>query len=90
MRIESWGFLRDRIGLIHMHDKCETNTASVLSVPSLKQVQPATPLLLSFRRQLIVHYTFLNKRVRYAIQSATTMYPIIVMKLAIVEATNGS
>jgi hypothetical protein len=35
-------------------------------------------------------YTFLNKWVRYAIQSATAMYPIIVMKLAIVEATNGS
>jgi hypothetical protein len=29
-------------------------------------------------------------RVRHAIQSATAMYPIIAMKLARVEATNGS
>gem|GEM_PF-5828099 len=34
-------------------------------------------------------YGFLNKRVRYAIESATAMYPIIVLKLAMVEATNG-
>ena len=32
---------------------------------------------------------FLNKRVRYAIESATARYPIIAIKLAMVEATNG-
>ncbi len=35
------------------------------------------------------YYGFLNKRVRYAIESATARYPSILIKLAIVEATNG-
>jgi hypothetical protein len=34
-------------------------------------------------------YDFLNKRVRYAIESATARYPIIVIKLAMVEAMKG-
>jgi hypothetical protein len=35
------------------------------------------------------YYGFLNKRVRYAIESATARYPMIVIKLAMVEATKG-
>ena len=35
------------------------------------------------------YYGFLNKRVRYAIESATTRYPIMLIKLAIVEAIKG-
>ena len=35
------------------------------------------------------YYGFLNKRVRYAIESATARYPIIVIKLAMVEAPNA-
>ena len=35
------------------------------------------------------YYGFLNKRVRYAIESATIRYPIILIKLAIVEAIKG-
>jgi magnesium transporter len=35
------------------------------------------------------YYGFLNKRVRYAIESAIARYPSILIKLAIVEATNG-
>ena len=31
-------------------------------------------------------YGFLNNRVRYAIESATARYPIMAIKLAIVEA----
>lgn len=34
-------------------------------------------------------YGFLNSRVRYAIESATARYPIMAIKLAIVEAMNG-
>jgi hypothetical protein len=34
-------------------------------------------------------YDFLNKRVRYAIESATARYPIIEIKLAMVEAMKG-
>ena len=34
-------------------------------------------------------YDFLNKRVKYAIESATTRYPMIVIKLAMVEAIKG-
>jgi hypothetical protein len=36
-----------------------------------------------------VLWFFLNKRVRYAIESATARYPMIVIKLAMVEATKG-
>jgi hypothetical protein len=35
------------------------------------------------------YYGFLNKRVRYAMESATARYPIIVIKLAMVEAMKG-
>ena len=35
------------------------------------------------------YYGFLNKRVRYAIEFAIARYPIVVIKLAMVEATNG-
>jgi hypothetical protein len=38
---------------------------------------------------LQTNYGFLNKRVRYAIESATARYPIIAIKLAIVEAIKG-
>jgi hypothetical protein len=34
-------------------------------------------------------YDFLNKRVKYTIESATARYPIIAIKLAIVEAIKG-
>lgn len=34
-------------------------------------------------------YDFLNKRVKYAIESATTRYPIMLIKLAMVEAMKG-
>jgi hypothetical protein len=36
-----------------------------------------------------LYYGFLNKRVRYAIESATARYPIILLKLAMVEAAKG-
>jgi hypothetical protein len=35
------------------------------------------------------YYGFLNKRVRYAIELAIARYPIIVIRLAMVEATKG-
>ena len=36
-----------------------------------------------------LHYDFLNNRVRYAIESATARYPIMAIKLAMVEAMKG-
>jgi len=59
-------------------------------LPSLKQIQPTTPLSLSFSPCLRLIDIIFFKRVRYAIQSAAALYPIIVIKLAIVEATNSS
>jgi hypothetical protein len=38
----------------------------------------------------ILTYDFLNKRVRYAMEFATARYPIIEIKLAMVEAMKGS
>ena len=35
------------------------------------------------------NYGFLNKEVRYAIEFAIARYPIVVIKLAIAEATKG-
>ena len=34
-------------------------------------------------------YDFLNKRVKYAIEFATTRYPIMLIKLAMIEAMKG-
>ena len=50
---------------------------SVASPPVLKLLEDKT------------NYGLLNKRVRYAIESATARYPIIAIKLAIVEAMKG-
>lgn len=36
-----------------------------------------------------LRYDFLNNRVRYAIESATARYPIMAIKLAMVEAMKG-
>ena len=38
---------------------------------------------------LLYYDLFLNKRVKYIIESATTRYPMIVIKLAMVEAIKG-
>jgi hypothetical protein len=57
--------------------KPKTNVLSVASPPVLKLLEDKT------------NYGFLNKRVRYAIESATARYPIIAIKLAIVEAMKG-
>ena len=45
--------------------------------------------LLNIQLLALLSYGFLNKRVKYAIQSATTRYPIILIKLAMAEAMKG-
>jgi hypothetical protein len=44
--------------------------------------------IIRYNSKRICQY-FLNKRVRYAIESATARYPIIEIKLAMVEAMKG-
>jgi hypothetical protein len=48
---------------------------TLASIPSISHTSP--------------YYGFLNKRVRYAIELAIARYPIIVIRLAMVEATKG-
>jgi hypothetical protein len=57
-----------------------------LSVAINKGKIPNCRTFRKFREYGIGNHGFLNKRVRYAIKSATAKYPIIVTKLAIVEA----